>query len=1005
MQRGMTVKNTARWLGGWFIIIACAGIFFPFAACAQSFGRQSIRDHMPRAVERLHLQPVSRLSSAKRLNLAIGLPLRNQQALDVLLQQIYDPASSNYHHYLTPEQFAEQFGPTEEDYQAVIAFMESNGLTVTYKHPNRVVLDVSGSVPDIEKAFHTTMQVYRHPTENRTFYAPDIEPSVDLTVPILHISGLDNYALVRPANLRIKPVGQTATPKAFGVNTTPNSGSGPSGSYRGNDFRAAYVPGTSLTGLGQKVGLLQFDGYYSNDITTYESQAGLPSVTLINVPVDGGVRTPGDNNIEVCLDIEMAISMAPGVSEIIVYEAPNPSPWVDLLSRMADDNLAQQLSCSWGESSPGSPDPTSEQIFKQMAAQGQSFFNATGDTDAFIDGIPFPSESTNITQVGGTVLTTTGGGGSYSSEIVWNDRTTNSNGGNWGSSGGVSSNYSIPIWQQGIDMTTNHGSTTMRNVPDVALTANNVYIVYNNGHSGIAEGTSCAAPLWAGFTALVNQQAAAGGESAVGFINPAIYEIGRQSTYASNFHDITAGDNTWSGSPTNFYAVAGYDLCTGLGTPGGTNLINALVNPDPLVIIPVGGFSSSGLSGGPFSTTSQSLVLSNSSTTSPLNWSIITPSWLNVSVGSGTLGSGAGSAVTVSLNTVASNLVTGTYFTTLWISNQTSRIGHGRIFTLQIMDPLMVSPATGFTASGPVGGPFSTTNQNYSLTNTSTASLHWFLVNTSAWLNASPSSGTLAVDGSDVVVAGLNSVANALLPGIYTANIWFTNQTTGVAQVRQFTLQLGQSLVQNGGFETGDFSFWTQSGNTAYTSVTNGDSKFVHSGTYGSQLGPVGSLGYLSQTFSTLVGQSYLLSLWMDSPDGKTPNEFLVQWNGNTLFDRANMPTIGWTNLLFIVAATSNSTVLQFGFQNDLRYLGLDDINVWPIPTPSFRSVAKVTNNAVALTWNSLTSLVYRVEYSTNLARTNWTILSTNTANGYTLAVTNSIGTNPYRFYRIRWLH
>ena len=268
----------------------------------------------------------------------------------------------------------------------------------------------------------------------------------------------------------------------------------------GNDFRAAYSVGP-LTGAGQSVGLLQFDGYYATDIANYASQAGLPSITLTNVPIDGGVGTPGSGVGEVSLDIEMVMSMAPGVSRIIVYEAPNPSPWVDMLSRMANDNLARQLSCSWGG---GSPDPTSEQIFLQMAAQGQSFFNATGDDDAFTGSIDFPSDSTNITQVGGTTLTTTGPGGSYVSETVWNWGLDQ--GSYVGSSGGVSTVYQIPPYQQGIDMTANLGSTTMRNVPDVALTGDNVYVIYGNGNSGTFGGTSCAAPLWAGFTALVNQQ-------------------------------------------------------------------------------------------------------------------------------------------------------------------------------------------------------------------------------------------------------------------------------------------------------------------------------------------------------------------------------------------------------------------------------------------------------------------------------------------------------------------
>src|SRR5439155_17913270 len=194
-----------------------------------------------------------------------GLPLRDPAGLENLLAQLYDPASPNFRQYLTPEEFTARFGPTEQDYQAVKDFAKSNGLTVTVTHPNRVVLDVEATATDIQKAFHLTLRTYRHPREAREFYAPDVEPSVDLAVPMLHISGLDNYSLPHP-NFKVRPGGAVA-------NATPNAGTGPGGTYRGSDFQRAYVPGTTLTGAGQSVGLLQFDGFYTNDIATYASQA------------------------------------------------------------------------------------------------------------------------------------------------------------------------------------------------------------------------------------------------------------------------------------------------------------------------------------------------------------------------------------------------------------------------------------------------------------------------------------------------------------------------------------------------------------------------------------------------------------------------------------------------------------------------------------------------------------------------------------------------------------
>jgi hypothetical protein len=535
------------------------GLFFLFAfvlpvpiyAAGQynAAGTQKLHGHVPAVVAQL--QPVGNLSGSQRLRLAIGLPLRNQTMLTELLQRIYNPASPDYHHYLTPEQFAKMFGPTEQDYQAVVTFAKTHGLTVTGTHPNRTLLDVDGSVADIEKAMHVTMRVYKHPTEARTFYAPDVEPSLDLAVPVLHINGLDNYFLPKPL-----------LHKMSASQATPALGSGHSGSYMGNDFRAAYAPGVTLTGAGQSVGLMEFcSGFYQSDINAYEAEANLPNVPVVTVLLDGYDGGPGNNNDEVSLDIEMAISMAPGLTSVVVYEEGYNSLAVDVLSRMAEDNWVKQLGSSWGFPIYDNED----QIFQQFAAQGQSFFCASGDSGAYCGPINSSAEDPYITIVGGTTLTT-GSDGSWVSETTWPD-----------SGGGISTVYPIPWWQQGVNMSDNKGSTTMRNIPDVAMVACNIFVIYGNGHeSSSFGGTSCAVPLWAAFTALVNQQTAACG-GPVGFINPAVYAIGGGTNYTSCFHDITTGCNTDPCCPGKFCAVPGYDLRTGWGTPTGQNLINALL--------------------------------------------------------------------------------------------------------------------------------------------------------------------------------------------------------------------------------------------------------------------------------------------------------------------------------------------------------------------------------------------------------------------------------------------
>lgn len=706
------------------------------------------------------MQPLDHLASTNRIDFAIELPLRNPDGLGRLIAKVYDPQSSSFRHYLTAQQFTEQFGPDASDYAAIIGFANTNGLRIRGRHSNRMILDLNGSVADIERSLHVKMYHYRHPTGGRIFYAPNSEPTVNLKTPILSISGLDNYALPQPLFVR----------ENVGLTPTPALGSAPGGSYMGGDFRAAYVPDTTMTGAGQSVGLLQFDGYTAGDISYYAQLAGLPTVPLTNVLLDGfsGRPTGDGGEVEVSLDIEMAMSMAPGLSSILVYEAGPAGSWHDVLNRMATDDLAKQLSCSW-YIPEGLPDPVATQIFQEMAAQGQSFFVASGDYDAYTGLIPFPSDSTNVTAVGGTTLTTLFPGGPWSSETVWNS------GYGIGSGGGISESYAIPPWQTNINMAANEGSTTQHNVPDVALIADNVYVRVDNANEQV-RGTSCAAPLWAGFAALVNQRATVSGRPPVGFINYALDMIGSGAGYTNCFHDITNGNNTSFESPNKFDAVPGYDLCTGWGTPMGENLIDALAVPDALHVTPNGGFTSIGGSGGPFTVTGQLFVLTNSGTNS-LNWSIVTTApWLTGSPSSGTIAEDTNSGVVVSLGSDAYTLPIGTYVATIAFSNSTTHVAQTREFELQIvpsvLPTILQAPSS---QSAPVGSnvtflvaaggtpPFSfqwqyngldipgATNANLTLSNVTIDQTGTYTVDVNNTLGAANASALLTVGYSPTV--------------------------------------------------------------------------------------------------------------------------------------------------------------------------------------------------------------------------------------------------------------
>ncbi len=569
-------------------LLSAALLLFGIQGQAQEL-RQTLHSHVRPAVSSGEAALVGSLPPEQRMNLSIVLPLRNQSELAGLLKRLYDPSSPDYRHFLSVGQFTEQFGPTAEDYQAVVEFAQANGFTVSDRPANRMIVPISGTVAQIERAFHVRMNNYRHPTENRTFFSSDREPSLELNVPIAHVAGMNNYSIPRPMVTK-------ASVEQGAVNASA-TGSGPGGSYLGSDMRSAYYTSalptgsTALTGAGQTVGLAEFDGYRISDVVSsfdgtatstangknyilaYTPSAGgtTYSIPVNNVLLDGasGASVSGDD-AEEALDIVQAIGMAPGLSQVRVYIGASD---VDVLNSMATENIAEQLSISWTWT-PVDPD-TDDIFFEEMAAQGQSVFAASGDYgefDPLVDNF-YPAEDAWVTSVGGTDLVTNGAGGSWGSETAWTY-----------SGGGISPDgIPIPSWQAGVADTSNGGSATLRNVPDVAAEANFDNYDCNMGAcQGGWGGTSFAAPRWAGFMALVNQQAVAAGNPTAGFIDPAIYAIGEGSDYDSDFHDITSGNNSTEGGCCGqefFYAVTGYDLVTGWGSPDGQDLIDALAPP------------------------------------------------------------------------------------------------------------------------------------------------------------------------------------------------------------------------------------------------------------------------------------------------------------------------------------------------------------------------------------------------------------------------------------------
>ncbi|HMG88135.1 MAG TPA: protease pro-enzyme activation domain-containing protein [Terracidiphilus sp.] len=542
------------------LLTFCAALTLSATCLAQSVMTHHVRD----VVKGGHAQANGRLPGNQVLDLDLVLPVRNPAGLKAFLADVYNPASPNYRQFLTPTEFTARFGPTADDYDTVVRFAKTYGFDVVGGSRDGMLVQVKGTVSNIEAAFHVNMRTYKHPTEDRNFFSTDSEPALDLPFKLWHISGLDNYSIPRPLVVNKKDYAAAHGIQPEQVVSLATTGSGPSASFLGSDMRAAYATGTALTGAGQNLGLFEFEGTNLADLTTYFKNVGQTNnVPVTLVSTDGtstGCSAPRCDDTEQTLDMTQALGMAPGLASLVVYIGSTDT---SIISAMTTHNpLPTTIGCSWGWT-PADPS-TLDPFFQKMASQGQNFFAASGDSSTWSKrNEAWPADDANVVSVGGTDLVTASAGGAWASETAWVD-----------SGGGISPDgIAIPSWQTAAINSSNKGSTTLRNGPDVSANANFTFYVCADQTTCTANeygGTSFAAPMWAGFIALVNQNLANNSKSPIGFINPTIYsQNANSSTYSADFHDIKSGT---SGS---FSAVTGFDLVTGWGSPTAA-LITAL---------------------------------------------------------------------------------------------------------------------------------------------------------------------------------------------------------------------------------------------------------------------------------------------------------------------------------------------------------------------------------------------------------------------------------------------
>jgi kumamolisin len=665
---------------------------------AQSMSTRHVRE----VVRSGEAKSVGQLPSKQVMTLDVVLPLRDSAGLDSFLQQLYNPSSPSYRHFLTVPEFTQRFGPTEQDYDSVVRFAEAHGFTVVGGTRDGMDVQIKGPVSAVESAFHVTMRTYQHPTESRIFYAPDREPTTDLPFALWHVSGLDNYSIPHPLYVKRSDYANAHGINAEDVVSHATTGSGPSASFLGSDMRAAYYGGTALTGAGQNLGLFEFLGTDLTDLTTYFKNVGQTNnVPITLLSTDGtstscvDSRAGGDcDDTEQTLDMTQAIGMAPGLSSLVMYIGSTDTAIISAMTTHSP--LPTTIGCSWGWT-PADPS-TLNPYFQKMAAQGQNFFAASGDSSTWsASNEAWPADNAYIVSVGGTDLVTASAGGAWKSETAWTD-----------SGGGISpDSIPIPSWQQlsGVINSTNKGSTTLRNGPDVSANANFTFYVCADQTTCTANeygGTSFATPMWAGYIALVNQQLASNGDPTIGFINPTIYAQNITSSYSTDFHDITSGT---SGS---FSAVTGYDLVTGWGSPNGVGLINALAggtSTSPAFAISASPASVSVLQGSSGASTITTTV-SGGFTSAIALTATGQPTGVTATLSPTSIAAPGSGSSTLTL-AVASTTVAGTY--TITVTGTGGGITHTATVALTVTAPtagaftISVSPTSGSLRQGQSG--------------------------------------------------------------------------------------------------------------------------------------------------------------------------------------------------------------------------------------------------------------------------------------------------------------
>ena len=604
------------------------GLLLLFLAVASTRTMAQVADgthvtQTPIPVREGSAQLVEHYNPAQLLRLTVGLQLPHPDEERQFLEDLQTKDSPDFHHFLSPEEWTERFGPSQQDEQAIVDWAKSQGLTVTHRFPNRLLVDLEGPVSTIEKAFNISINLYQ--LDSKSFFSTDRDPEIpsQLAGIVQSIGGLNNLQVLHPLGKSKEPefaVYASGAVAASGANgshdgdhakyvqamkASQKRSSGPISNMTGGaydpsdlyspeayDTNGLYQFGHCCNPLGNpsvtppqtSIAIATAGTQKGSDMAGFEAQYPYLAYHFQQFYIDG---TPACCDGEGTMDLEWSTAMSNSfgsyvdTSMVYLYDGVNAnfSTFNDIWNRMLTDGLARTMSTSWGCEEVACYDPsdmnTADGIFRAMVGQGWTLIAASGDQGASAGcgdatAIQFPSSDPNVVAAGGTTLRLSSGP-IYGSEVAWTGGPDGCGSNDGGSTGGYSTRFSTPGYQSSLGLPS-------RGVPDVALNAdwyNTPQNIYFEGALQGNGGTSIVAPETAGFFAndeaylLYLSSTISGGLcnghscGPLGNGNTYLYYFGENPTYPSHypFYDITSGCN--NNDVTAFFALPYY--CTGRG--------------------------------------------------------------------------------------------------------------------------------------------------------------------------------------------------------------------------------------------------------------------------------------------------------------------------------------------------------------------------------------------------------------------------------------------------------